>query len=100
MLTSIVPDYQRLTEILNEGTKLQCIISKKGRYTKFKIVEYFVGSLELYSTCIDHNNCIFWTEQQLQTWIGVKRVACDEWYFNKKSDAEKFMTLFNLKWAK
>ena len=39
-------------------------------------------------------------QEELKNWTNVRRMAWDQWNFKYKKDAEKFVTLFNLKWAK
>jgi hypothetical protein len=40
-----------------------------------------------------------WALEQLSTWPNVRRMAHDMWFFKRRRDAEKFQTLYNLKWA-
>lgn len=44
------------------------------------------------------DDIVIWTSEQLELWPGCKRSAYDTWVFRSKQDAEKFITLFNLKW--
>lgn len=39
-----------------------------------------------------------WAKEQLVSWNDVTRTAWDMWVFKKKSDAEKFVTLYHLSW--
>lgn len=41
---------------------------------------------------------IEWTNLHLANWDTVKRYAYDKWIFSTETDADKFITLFNLKW--
>lgn len=40
-----------------------------------------------------------WCFKTLETWQGVESIGIGEFMFDKKSDAEKFITLYNLVWA-
>jgi hypothetical protein len=42
---------------------------------------------------------VIWATTQLETWKNVSRQAWHMWHFKHKRDAEKFITLYNLKWA-
>jgi len=46
---------------------------------------------------LDHR--VIWAAAQLETWDNVSRQAWDMWHFKHKRDAEKFITLYNLKWT-
>ena len=41
---------------------------------------------------------VIWAAAQLETWDNVSRQAWDMWHFKHRQDAEKFITLYNLKW--
>jgi|688.fasta_scaffold100806_5 hypothetical protein len=41
-----------------------------------------------------------WAHETLDHWKNVKLVDVAVWQFNNKRDAKKFITLFNLKWAR
>jgi hypothetical protein len=47
-----------------------------------------------------HNRIVEWATPQLEFWPNCKRMSYDMWYFDRKQDAEKFITLYHLKWAK
>lgn len=42
---------------------------------------------------------VIWVTEQLANWPQVNRMAHNMWYFKRKRDAEKFQTLYNIKWA-
>lgn len=46
----------------------------------------------------DHN-MYEWIKKTLSSWKDVSLVGVDSWQFENKKTAEKFITLFNLKWA-
>jgi hypothetical protein len=52
-----------------------------------------------YSDVQTHTRVVEWSVKQLEHWPNCRRMAYDMWYFNRKIDAEKFITLCNLRWA-
>ena len=47
----------------------------------------------------DWTDCIEWTVKQLASQPRVKRMAYDMWYFERKHEAEKFQTLWLLRFS-
>jgi hypothetical protein len=45
-----------------------------------------------------HTEMVDWAVEQLASWPMCVRMAYDQWFFDRKQDAEKFITLCNLKW--
>lgn len=45
------------------------------------------------------DNCVRWTEDKLKEWPDCNRKAWDIWDFKHRKDAEKFITMFYLRWA-
>jgi len=41
---------------------------------------------------------VIWATEELEKWEGVKRRSWNMWSFPTKHDAEKFQTLYCLKW--
>ena len=62
-------------------------------------VEVNVNGLPLYAKSL-FDLSITWTEAQLLGRDDVSRKSYDMWYFSTKQEAEKFKTLFTLKWAR
>jgi len=46
------------------------------------------------------DECVEWATEQLASWPDCKRKSWDMWDFKHRRDAEKFKTLFTLKWAR
>lgn len=103
ILTAFEPEYRKLAEEMSLGPNIRCEIHKKGRSTILKIVEIWSNHDHVYQTTErsdrfdDH---VYWTQEQLSNWKDVSRSSWDQWIFKNKKDAEKFIILFNLKWAK
>ena len=47
-----------------------------------------------------HGDAVEWSQTVLSSWKSVRRMSYDMWYFKTKREAEKFLTLFTLKWVK
>lgn len=97
-------DYEEIKKIMDNGPIVKCsIFPVSARKVKMQLVEQYpfdsnsLGFFNKTELCDDH---IFWCQEQLKTWKSVKRTAWDQWTFNNLKDAEKFQTLFNLKWAR
>lgn len=41
---------------------------------------------------------INWCVEKLKDWPGCKRMAYDQFWFDKKIEAEKFITMYTLTW--
>jgi hypothetical protein len=47
-----------------------------------------------------NNDMYIWVRETLDKWKNVKTVGIELYQFENKKEAEKFITLFNLKWAR
>lgn len=71
---------------------------KKGNQNWIiQLVEFWPDDFNQGASNLDSK--VNWTEKVLSTWPRVRRTSWDMWVFDKKRDAEKFITLFNLTWA-
>lgn len=100
MLKQFEPEYTSLQYILEHGPEFTADTTKRGKYwvltikeKEYDFIYYGTPDIEKSQQIID------WAEEQLASWPNVKRMAYDQWYFTYKKDIEKFVTLFNLKWA-
>ena len=102
MLQQIQPSYFKWKDVLENGPKIYADMSQRGRWWCVTLQEDLPESTELFSDW-DHTGIfdkrVQWTLDQLSNWPNVKRMSYDMWYFKQKRDAEKFQTLYNLKWA-
>ena len=84
MNTTIDP-WNRIIEEFFALTKIEAKISNFGKKYKIEIYGYEDGLDE-------------WIDETLSKWDDVTKVQkC--WVFENKNNAQKFLTLFNLKWA-
>lgn len=102
ILNSLGPDYEKCFNAVMKGPQYQCTLVKKGRYTVLSLRECWEIDNAFHDTIDKHkeyDDYVNWTDEQLSTWKDVRRMAWDQWYFNRRQDAEKFITLFNLRWS-
>lgn len=102
VLKQFEPNYDALKYHTENGPRVIANLRKSTLGWIVKIEEDWndpiLGSLyytEDYKN-LDHR-CI-WTEDQLKNWKFVIRLSYQEWKFFNRGQAEKFITLFNLKW--
>lgn len=71
---------------------------KKGNSNwQLQLVEHWPDRVYRGTSQLDTR--VNWAEKILETWSSVRRISWDMWIFDKKRDAEKFITLYNLTWA-
>jgi hypothetical protein len=80
-----------------ENTRLFLATVRRGRKWSLTIDEIVEGEDHYNST--KWTDAINWTVTTLGTWPNCTRMSYDTWDFQHKRDAEKFTTLFQLKWA-
>ena len=88
---------QSWTRARLENSKLFTSVVRRGQEWAMTIDEVVEG--EDHYTSTKFTNCIDWTINTLVTWPNCTRMGYDTWYFKHKYDAEKFNTLFQLKWV-
>lgn len=104
MLTSLEPSYDKWKDIMDNDIKIAAYLDKRKSRWWITIHEdwdktladlqyrYYIASDSKLITCTE------WTEKQLKDWKLVSRQSDCQWAFIRKADAEKFITLFNLRW--
>jgi hypothetical protein len=58
------------------------------------------GDGEGYNSSSGLDKRVEWCEEEMKKWAGVRRMAWDQWWFDDKGQAEKFITLYYLVWAR
>ena len=89
--------------MLINGPSIRCELSKEGRETRLVLVEHYEHRKEILDVdqhTVRFDDIVSHVQDELRNWKNVRRMAWDQWNFKTKKDAEKFVTLFNLKWAK
>ncbi len=89
--------------MLEDGPKVKAVLEHKNFKWHVKIVEDWgdssIGHMYYTASYVNRDICVDWTTDQLSRQKFVNRVSFDQWVFLRKRDAEKFITLFNLRWA-
>ena len=96
MLQQLEPEYAKYKDIAEYGQPKFMIDLIPDITGKFRILIYDDWNLD----SKEFDASIFWATEQLSTWPNCRRIAYDRWQFKRRIDAEKFKTLFMLKWAK
>ncbi len=102
MLQQLCPTYLELWDKM-QNTKIHADLSQRGRYWCISLQEDLPQEIP-YGHKWEHDignldERVDWSCKQLESWPEVRRMAHDMWFFKRKRDAEKFQTLYNLKWA-
>jgi hypothetical protein len=99
MLTLLEPEYDQLKSILERGPTIIISLEKERSHWRISIRDDMTFDEFSYSDFDSKiNQAINWTEDQLKSWPDVRRMAYDIWWFERRRDAEKFKTMFTLKW--
>lgn len=101
ILAQLEPMYEDLKARMNRGQEICADLSQRGREWCIVLQEQPLahGNIPDWADSGNLDERVNWSIDQLQEWPGVRRMAYDMWHFKRKRDAEKFQTLYNLKWA-
>jgi len=105
LLEALEPSYFKWKDMLDNGPKISATLDKRRIRWWVNIYEDWENTpadLQYqYYTVSDSKltERINWAEEQLKTWKLVSRQSYRHWAFMRRSDAEKFITLFNLRWT-
>ena len=100
-LVQLCPTYFTLKDIMDKGPKIFADLSRRGKQWSITRQEevYSDDVTPIWTNPGALDERVNWTMNQLENWPDVRRMSHDMWYFKRKRDAEKFQTLYNLKWA-
>jgi hypothetical protein len=105
LLEQLEPTYFKWKDMLDNGPTISATLDKRkvrwwvcihedwGDTPADQQYQYYTASDSKLQQRID------WTEEQLKDWKYVSRQSWQHWAFLRKHDAEKFITLFNIKWS-
>ena len=105
LLEAIEPDYHNLKRMNEDGPRISISLDKRRVRWWINIHEDWERTPSdqhyHYYTASDNKLAerIEWTDQQLKSWKLVSRQSYQHWTFMRRADAEKFITLFNLRWT-
>ena len=102
-LRMLQPDIDALKEFMDRGPQIKPMLRLARRTWVMQIkIDWGVFEFDDYGNpwgtpSLDER--VIWAAAQLETWENVSRQARDMWHFKRRQDAEKFITLYNLKWV-
>ena len=105
MLETLDPFYFKWKDILDNGPKISATLDKRCVRWWINIHEDWenipANRHYRYYTADDSKltDRIKWAEAQLNNWRLVSRQSYHQWAFMRQADAEKFITLFTLRWT-
>ncbi len=102
-LEQLEPNYHYFAKMIEEGPTIVARL-EKSTFKKWIVhiaEDWYKSKGNIYYTASYNNRdiCVDWATEQLKNWKFVNRISHDKWIFLRKQDAEKFITLFNLKWG-
>jgi hypothetical protein len=105
-IAQMVPEYEDLKYMVENGPRISAVLRTVNLHSRVRIEEDWNSTPadqqhQYYTT--DYSNLdsrCEWAAEQLSTWKYVTRLSHQEWKFKKPFDAEKFITLFNLRWTR
>ena len=101
-LRQLESEYDKLANIMENGIKIRAVIRQVNFGWRVRIEEvWHEGNGERYYTA-DYSNLDLrceWAAEQLKDWRFTTRLSHQEWKFFNRRQAEKFLIMFNLKWA-
>ena len=105
MLLAIEPTYFKWKDVMEHGPRIAIEIKTLSQVTwklQMHIVERWPSDTGVADMFTDGSGKLDerckWASEQLESWPNCKRVAWDRWEFKHLHDAQKFKTLFMLKW--
>jgi hypothetical protein len=101
MIKDLVNDYDLYQDISKNGYPVKVEIKPYKNFWVLTIVEDLsVGAGEYYYTAPTKklNQARRWATEQLRSWERVSKTYDNRWIFLDLTSAEKFKTLFNLRW--
>ncbi len=93
VLRQLEPRYDTFKDMLERGPRLKAELRIFNNKWRVRIVE---DSLYTWENLLDER--CEWAEKQLANWRFVYRISHQEWVFINQRQAEKFLTLYNLRW--
>ena len=103
IVSSLEPNYHHYAKMLVDGPKVKAVLEHNNFKWRLRIEEDWgnsdIGHMYYTASYTNRDICVDWTAEQLNNQKFVTRVSFDQWAFLRKRDAEKFITLFNLRWA-
>lgn len=97
MIATIEPEIQELRRMIDEP-RYPAVLSKLKSSWEIRIDVEWPEGWAYAEPDGKFEEQLNWTINQLENWPNVRRTSYDRWSFKLRRDAEKFITLYNLKW--
>ncbi len=91
MVRKLVPNYEELRDILEMEPKIEFKVTNR-----ILTVSYPADVYDMHSSKV--SECIEWCTSELLNWDKCHRLSWNQWKFSNSANADKFLTLLNLKW--
>ncbi len=101
ILKQLEPNYDSLKDMLDNGPQIVANLRAVNNKWRVRLEESWLYNGDQYYTA-DYSNLdqrCEWANEQLTNWRFVYRISHQEWTFFNREQAEKFLTLYNLRWA-
>lgn len=100
MLKDLVPEYDDLVEAMQFGPNITVTLESLNKEWKLSINEKWgvVDDAGSHFNSKDFDDRVNWSAIELEKW-NCRRTSWNIWNFKSKRDAEKFITIFTIKWA-
>jgi hypothetical protein len=98
MANQLVPDYDELCKILEMKPEIVGKVTGRKLNISVSYPAQDEDNIYIADDQSELSKCIEWCTTELSNWPKCRRLAWDQWVFDKAVDAKKFLTLLNLKW--
>lgn len=103
IIKQVCPEYdESLNSMIKGPTIIPTLERSTDRRWKIILVEHWDVDEELFKGTISSSGLdekVEWCTDILKSWASAKRMAFDQWYFDDKREAEKFITFYHLYWG-
>lgn len=102
VLRDLQPDYDKLSDLIKYGPKIRAVARRINFGWRVRIEEEWGTSDGEHYYTADYSNLdsrCEWATEQLKDWKFVTRLSHQEWKFFNRKQAEKFVVMYNLRWA-
>jgi hypothetical protein len=100
MVQDLLPDIDKLTQILQDGPKIKSSIREIDGEYDFYLEELWPDDVTFrYQVNNNLQDRVLWCTERLNIWPRCSRIGYDTWRFSSLDDLEKFSILYNLVWA-
>lgn len=101
ILSALSPDYYQQKEMMERGPCIRPDLWRNahGKWAITLQEDWGDNVVSDVNLSVNFDDSIHWADEELKKW-DCFRTSYDTWVFRKKRDAEKFKTLFLIRWPK